>query len=141
MQYEYSLLQREAERDLIPMAASLGISVLAWSPLAGGALTGKYLTPTAETTRLSAKNPKLDERSTAIVQQVVRLAQEVGCSPGQLSLSWLRQQGQSIIPVVGARRVDQLRDTIGSSNVHLNARQWQQLNEISAVSLGFPHDF
>ena len=141
MQCEYSLLQREAERDLIPMATRLGIGVLAWGPLASGALTGKYLTPTKETSRLSAKNSKLDERSTAIVQQVVSLAQRVGCTPGQLALSWVRQQGRVVIPVVGVRRVDQMRDTLGSLAVSLSAEQWRQLQDVSAVSLGFPHDF
>src|SRR5271155_3040309 len=102
LQIEYSLIERTAERELLPMAADLGLGVTAWSPLAGGMLTGKQLQPGgAKDSRQD--NPsmqeflKSDARKEAVVREVMAVAREVGHTPAQVALAWLRQRPEPVI--------------------------------------------
>ena len=107
LQVEYSLAQREPERDLLPMARALNIGVTAWSPLAGGILSGKYAKGTktnADTARFSSEGNPPDERKLHIGETVTQLANEIGRSASQVSLNWLRQRQAVVIPIIGARR-------------------------------------
>lgn len=141
LQVEYSLLQRTPERDLLPMARSFGMSVTPWAPLAGGALTGKYLDATREPKRLAEKSQRLNDRNTAIARKVVAIAADLGVAPAQVALNWVRQQDPAYIPIVGARRADQLQNSLDCLHFHLPPDMLEQLGEISAIEPGFPHDF
>lgn len=138
LQVEYSLIQRTPERDLLPMAQQLGIAVTAWAPLAGGALSGKYLQGDSAG-RVPQGSERRNDRSTRITQEVVALAQELGATPAQVALAWVRQKGT--IPIVGARNAQQLKDSLGTVNVHISAEAMARLDEVSAIEVGFPHDF
>lgn len=140
-QVEHSLLQRTVERDLLPMAKSLDIAVTAWAALAGGALTGKYLEGNDDSKRLADGSSRLNERSQNITKAVVKIAKEIGCSPAQVAVRWVMQKDQIVIPVIGARKIDQIEDCLGVLNMELSPEQVQRLNEVSAIDLGFPHDF
>src|ERR1700754_3063568 len=85
LQVEYSLLARTAERELIPMAKHYGMTVTPWAPLAGGALTGKYLR--GEQGRVKPESKRLDERSKNITQTVVDIAAELGISESHVALN------------------------------------------------------
>jgi aryl-alcohol dehydrogenase-like predicted oxidoreductase len=139
LQIEYSLLARTPERELIPMAKHFGITVTPWAPLAGGALTGKYLR--GEKGRIKPESNRLNERAEAITKVVVAIADELGVSPGNVALQWTRQQGFSCIPIVGATKVDQFKDNLKTIDVTLNDDQLKRLDEASAIQLGFPGDF
>lgn len=139
LQVEYSLLARTPERELIPMAKHFGITITPWAPLGGGALTGKYLR--GETGRIKAESNRRNERSTSITKVVVDIADELGVSPGNVALKWTMQQGFSSIPIVGATKVDQLKDNLKTIDVNLSAEQLKRLDEVSAIQLGFPGDF
>ena len=89
LQAEYSLLQRTAERDLIPMAKEMGLALTPWAPLAGGALTGKYLK--GETGRVTEQSARRNEKNTEIVQKVVDVAAKLNISPAALALKWTMQ--------------------------------------------------
>lgn len=143
LQVEYSLIQRTPERDLIPMADALEIGVTAWAPLAGGALTGKYLNakPEDDLGRVKAESIRRNERSQRIAQQVVEVAQAKGVTATQVALAWVMQQGHCTIPIVGARTASQLEDSLGAVNVRLTADELDVLNAVSAIEPGFPHDF
>lgn len=142
MQCEYSLLQRESERELLPMAHGLNVGVTAWAPLASGALTGKYLQGEPAGVRLAAgTSARLSAASQAIVREVVAVAAEGGHSPSQIALNWVRQQGRVVVPLIGARKVAQLQDNLGCLDFTLSSEQLQRLDTVSAISLGFPHDF
>ena len=149
IQIEYNLAERAAERDLVPMAATLGLGVLDWSPLAGGALTGKRLpgreqqdAPVVARAQAVQHFTKYDDDRTATVAtEVVRLAQELGCTPAQLALAWVRAQSPLHIPVVGARTVQHLLDNLGALDVELPDEVLRQLDAVSSIELGFPHDF
>ncbi len=139
LQVEYSLLARTPERELIPMAKHFGITVTPWAPLAGGALTGKYLR--GEKGRIKPESNRLNERAEAITKVVVAIADELGVSPGNVALQWTRQQGFSCIPIVGATKVDQFKDNLKTIDVTLSDDQLKRLDEASVIQLGFPGDF
>lgn len=141
MQLEYSLLQRSAERDLIPMANAFDMGIIAWAPIAGGALTGKYLKPNEDAKRLQPNSVRLNEKNRTIAQEVVDMAAETGYSAAQIAIRWVMQQHQQIIPIVGARNVGQLKDSLNAGNITLKAEQLERLNKVSQIELGFPHDF
>ena len=145
LQIEYSLLQRTVERELIPMARSLDIGITAWSPLAGGMLTGKYAkgSGSEEPKRFDSEGMpdfvQQDERTHTIAHAVGEVATEIGCSSAQVALSWLLHQ--DTIPIIGARKATQVRDNLDCVNVKLSEQQLAHLNQLSQIELGFPHDF
>jgi aryl-alcohol dehydrogenase-like predicted oxidoreductase len=141
LQIEYSLLERTPERDLLPMAKDLDIGITAWAPLAGGALTGKYLSDNPKSKRLSDENERLNKRNTKITREVVKIANEIGCSPAQVAVKWTMMRNQLVIPIVGATKVSQIKDNLGSIDVEISDSQLQRLDELSKIELGFPHDF
>jgi len=146
LQIEYSLIERTVERELLPMAKSLGIGVTAWSPLAGGTLTGKYLKKGGGggnrfDTEMMKPFLRASERADAVVNEVVKVAGEVGRSPAQVALAWLNQRPIPIISIIGARRLDQFRDNLASIDLRLDPAQVGRLDAVSQVELGFPHEF
>ncbi len=141
VQLEYSLLRRDAERDLLPMTNKFGMSVTAWAPLAGGALTGKYLENTDEPKRIKEESSRLSEKNTEIVRQFVDIARQIGCSPVELAVQWVASQRNNIIPVVGVRNVEQLEGNLKYLDVKIDKASMEKLDEISAIEMGFPHDF
>ncbi len=143
LQIEYNLLQRTPERELLPMAKAFDLAVLPWSPLGGGVLTGKYNQGNGkEQGRLATpEGTNISDRALAIAEVVVQVAQEIGRTPSQVALAWLRAQSGVIIPIIGARKVSQIQDNLACVDINLSAEHLQRLNEVSQVELGFPHDF
>ena len=148
LQVEYSLIERSCDRELLPMAQEMDLAVTVWSPLAGGLLTGKYAEDgdtVKEEKRLAhpmvAPLVDITERKRTIVDAVVKVAETIGKTPAQVALAWVRQQSGVMIPIIGARRLSQLKDNMACVEVTLNDEHLQQLNEISRIELGFPHDF
>ncbi len=146
LQIEYSLIERTVERELIPMAKALNLAVTAWSPLSNGVLTGKYHGHgSAESGRMTGDMMKqfLPEelRTERIVAAVKSVADQVGRSMAQVALAWLRTRPVPVIPIIGARKLSQLQDNLGSLTLSLSAEQMKVLDEASRVELGFPHDF
>jgi aryl-alcohol dehydrogenase-like predicted oxidoreductase len=139
LQVEYSLIQRTPERELIPMAKHFGMTVTPWAPLAGGALTGKYLR--GENGRVKAESNRRNENSERITRVVMDIANELGAEPAHVALKWMMQQNFSCIPIVGATKVDQLQQNLKTVDVTLSTGQLTELHEASKISLGFPGDF
>ena len=138
LQIEYSLVERTVERELIPMAHGLGLTVTPWAPLGAGILSGKYKrNADAKTSRGGA----LTEDRLKIAEVVAEVAQMVGCSPAQVALAWLRHQPGSVIPIIGARTVEQIKDNLGSIHIKLTPDHLSKLDEASKVDLGFPGKF
>ena len=141
MQIEYSLIERTVERELLPMAKGEEITVTAWAPLAGGALTGKYLDAKSEKGRLSEDSKRLGERASKITREVVAVAKEMGCSPAQVAIKWVMQKNPMVIPVIGSRKVHQLKDNLGVLDIVIPDEMMERLDEVSRVDMGFPYDF
>jgi len=145
LQIEYSLAERTVERELIPMAKAFNLGLVAWSPLAGGLLTGKYHSGNEKDARYTTdmgKSFRRDgERPDRIVAALQKVSKEVGRSPAQVALAWLQHRDIPVIPIIGARRIPQLQDNLASLELKLTAEQLSALNDASAIEMGFPHDF
>ncbi len=147
IQIPYSLVERTPEREIVPMANELDMAVTAWSPLAGGVLSGKYRRGQARPaeTRFSGGGDWSDywltEHNIDIAEAVCELAQSIGRSPAQVALNWLRQRSGVVIPIIGARRLDQIRDNLACLEFTLSDEQLAHLDEVSRIEPGYPGNF
>jgi aryl-alcohol dehydrogenase-like predicted oxidoreductase len=142
MQVPYSLLDRAVERSIIPMAKHWDMAVLPWGLLEAGILTGKFLSKVEDPTRINQEKLKLGEKSLKVVNEVKRIAEEVGKPMSQVAINWVRQQPKAqMIPILGARNEEQLKDNLAVLEWKLSDEQWKCLDDVSAIDLGFPHGF
>ncbi len=142
IQVEYSLRERTGERDLLPMAAAAGLGVTAWSPLGSGTLTGKYLAGTPADTRRAAGYPvDVSEGTAAVARAIGDIASTRGCPPAQVALAWILARRPRIIPIIGARTATQLEENVAAASLSLHGSELARLDDVSAITLGFPHDF
>ncbi len=134
------------------MAEALGLGVTIWQPLAAGALTGKYTRESGQSEAKGGAEPgrletlqmasgMLTERNQAIVRVVQQVADEIGRSPSQVALAWIRAQSPALIPIIAGRRLSQIQDNLACLEVTLSPEQLQRLDRVSRISLGFPLDF
>jgi len=141
---EYSLAERSAERELLPMAQAHGLGAVLYSPLAGGLLTGKYRQ--GEQGRLSARGDTIEgtTQRTAVLDAVLAIADELGVSAVQVALAWLRRRAAlaptALIPIVGPRTLAHLEEYLKSLHLELTDQHYRHLDEVSAVRLGAPHE-
>src|SRR5262245_48602268 len=138
LQVPYSLLQRDIERELLPMAEAYGMTVTAWSPLGGGVLSGKYGRPGAEG-RLAAD--AVSQPDHPLAKAVQEVADELGATPSQVAIAWVRAQSPAIHPIIGARTVEQLQDNLGALDCALPAELARRLADATGFVPGFPADF
>jgi aryl-alcohol dehydrogenase-like predicted oxidoreductase len=137
-QVQYSLLAREAEYDVLPAAQANGLGILAWSPLAGGVLTGKYRTGTPSDSRGADRDfsgrvdSYLDDRGRGIVEAVLKAADGLEWAPLQVALAWLRDRPGVTAPVVGARTAEQLRVALAVEDLTLPPELAAALDDVSA---------
>jgi aryl-alcohol dehydrogenase-like predicted oxidoreductase len=144
LQAEYSLLERTADRELLPMAEAFGLSVCAWSPMGAGILTGKYTrgpsTTPADSRRAAANQARLTERNLQIARTVDAVADELRATSAQVAVAWVRRPGRRILPILGIRTPEQLKDVLGSLEVELPPELRARLDQVSRIELGFPYD-
>lgn len=150
LQLEYSLLVRSPEWELIPLCQEEGIGMLAWSPLAGGWLTGKYrkgqtIPKDSRAGRKDRWDDGADQRGTdhayAIIEVLVAIAEESGHSVSQVSLNWMMQKIKGLVPLVGARNEMQLMENLGALGWSLTEDQMQRLDRVSAIATPSPYSF
>lgn len=141
VQFEYSLVERTAERELLPMAHALGLGALAWSPLGGGLLTGKYRRgEVGRATQLGVLiHQEDDARKAGVLDALQTVAEETGSNPGRVAIAWVMAQG--VTPILGPKSLVQLDDNLGAVDLSLSEAQLERLSAAGAPSLGFPHDF
>ncbi|GAA2575957.1 aldo/keto reductase [Winogradskya consettensis] len=145
-QFEYSLAARDGERDLLPMADSLGLGTAVYSPLGGGLLTGKYRTSSEGrlTTMNSIIQRENNAQKTATVDELLAISDETGTEPAVLAIAWLleraRRSTTAIIPIIGPRTPAQLDAYLKALDVTLAATHYARLDTVSAPTLGIPHD-
>jgi aryl-alcohol dehydrogenase-like predicted oxidoreductase len=141
LQIRYSLIDRTAEADLLPMARALDLAVTPWSVLGAGVLTGKYSRGNQPEEGRAKEGAATRERNLEIAESVVSIAEEIGCKPSQVAIAWVRQQAGVVIPLIGARNLPQLTENLGALDVRLSDEQLATLDDVSQVDLGFPHNF
>jgi aryl-alcohol dehydrogenase-like predicted oxidoreductase len=147
IQIEYSLVERSAERELLPMADALGLTVTLWAILGGGLLTGKYRQGTQEGRLTRGGGRILTEstpRHTRILDALEVVSRALGVSTAQAAIAWVRAgtacRSTSVIPILGARTAQQLQDNLAAWSLQLSTEHLTLLNEASAIEAGFPHE-
>jgi aryl-alcohol dehydrogenase-like predicted oxidoreductase len=147
IQIEYSLAERSADREQLPMAEALGLAATLWSPLGGGFLTGKYRSNDGD--NRAAKlgvliHAETNARDTALLDTLLAVAEERAASPTHVAIAWLREKAKrsttALIPILGSRTREQLDATLGALTVQLSAEQMSRLDEVSAVAMGVPYE-
>ena len=139
LQNEYSLLNREVEKEVLPCARELDVGFLAWSPLGRGVLTGKYRLGTPSDSRGASPHfagfvePYMDARSARIVEAVNVAAEGLGYSPLEVALAWVRDQVGVTSAIVGARTGAQLRGILRSEEISLPNIVRSALDDVSAI--------
>jgi aryl-alcohol dehydrogenase-like predicted oxidoreductase len=139
LQVEYSLLARTVEGELAPLALDQGMALVAWSPLKNGFLSGKYrrgtqVTDSARTAFVGG--PSEDEF--VVIDAVAAVADELVTNSAAVSLAWLRAREGTVVPILGARRLDHLENNLAGLDVSLTPEHLRRLDEVSAPTLDYP---
>jgi aryl-alcohol dehydrogenase-like predicted oxidoreductase len=138
----YTIAGRDLEREIVPMLQSEGLGLLVWSPLAGGLLSGKYTRAQQEVAgsrRATFAFPPVElERGYDVIDALVAMATRKGVTVAQLAIAWLLHQKTVTSVILGAKRVDQLSDTLASVDVTLDAEELKQLDEVSKLPTEYP---
>lgn len=147
LQAQYSLVVRDLERELVPVCRDTGMGILAWSPLAGGFLSGKYakdqeLPAGSRLEKWKERYQRFDsERNWRILEAVRAVAGELDASAAQVSLAWLLARPQVTSVIFGARTEAQVDENVRAAELSLSAEQVERLDQASAFDLGYPYDF
>ena len=144
-QIHYSLVSRDAERDLVPMAEDAGLSLTVWSPLAGGFLTGKFDRGgvTTEQDSRRARNgfdfvPFEEEQGFRVLDVLRTVAARHEVSPARVAIAWLLAQRAVTSVIVGARKLEQLTDNIAAGDLTLTEQDLAELDEVSRSPVRLP---
>ncbi|MBA2953955.1 aldo/keto reductase [Nocardioides sp. MAH-18] len=136
LQTEYSLFTRDLEDEILPTIRELGIGLVPYSPLGRGILTGALTSEDSldeDDSRRTAYFPRLNgeglRANLALVDAIRAIADEKGCTPGQLALAWVLAQGDDVVPIPGTKRVRYLEENVGSAQVELSAEDLAALEK------------
>jgi aryl-alcohol dehydrogenase-like predicted oxidoreductase len=151
LQLEYSLVERNIEREHIPAAQEFGLGICPWSPLASGFLTGKYKRQgndgngdgRLEKTKDSG-NPTLarfNERNWEILDVLLAVSKQLGRPPAQIALNWVATQPGVTSTILGASKLPQLEDNLGAIEFSIPAELREQLDKVSAPASIHPYMF
>jgi aryl-alcohol dehydrogenase-like predicted oxidoreductase len=139
LQVEHSLVERTTEQELLPAGQALGLGIVAWSPLGGGVLTGKYRQ--GEKGRREGFGGRVfqEENSshrTAILDTLIAVAKDAGVTPAEIAIAWVASKGS--LPIIGPRTLAQLENNLAAAKVTLSPAQITRLDEASAIAPVFP---
>jgi aryl-alcohol dehydrogenase-like predicted oxidoreductase len=139
VQMEYSLWSRDAEAAILPLTRELGISLVAYSPLGQGFLTGALRSrDVLNASDLRQIHPRFQaghfERNLELLDPLERLARAKGCTPGQIALAWVLVRGNDIVPIPGTARRTHLEENLGAANLEFTD------DELRALDAAFPPD-
>jgi aryl-alcohol dehydrogenase-like predicted oxidoreductase len=140
LQVEHSLVERTTELELLPAGQALGLGVVAWSPLGGGMLTGKYRQ--GEKGRAEGLGGRVFQaenspQRTAILDTLIAVAAEAGVTPSEIAIAWVAAKGS--LPIIGPRSLAQLENNLAAANVTLSNEQIARLDAVSAIQPVFPY--
>jgi aryl-alcohol dehydrogenase-like predicted oxidoreductase len=133
IQFEYNLLQRDADRETFPLAGYAGLAAMLYSPLAGGVLTGKYRAgEKGRMNMLSHSGHQEDERTTVILDRLMQVSKELDVTPGQVALAWTIAKGG--FPIIGPRTPSHLEEAIEAANINLQPELLTCLDQLTTLS-------
>lgn len=141
VQSEYSLWSTDIEETVLPVCQKVGASLVAYSPLGRGFLTGQLKAfedlPQTDYRRMSPRfQGENFQKNLDLVKEVEKIAEEVGAKASQVALAWLLAKGEQIVPIPGTKREEYLLENIGALNVALNQEQINRLNQLSRLVYG-----
>lgn len=130
----YNLLDRRAERELLPFCRTYDWAVIPWSPLAGGQLSGKYLEGKPKAGRYVKSDPgnRVNAKTSALVARLKRIADRNGMSLATMSLAWVAGQPGITSPIIGARSEKQLEESAAACQVKLPEKVLKQIDTVAA---------
>jgi aryl-alcohol dehydrogenase-like predicted oxidoreductase len=139
LQSEYSLWTRDSETWTLPVLRELGIGFVVYSPLGRGMLTGKVRSiDDLADTDFRRTNPRFTgenfQHNLASADEVQSIAEEVGCTPAQVSLAWLLAQGDDIAPIPGTKRVSRVEENVGADGIQLSREQLDRLEKLTPAA-------
>ncbi len=141
LQVPYNLLNRDIERELLPMAETFGMTVATWSPLAHGVLSGKLTRPGGPEVSTSRPADPLGAREHTAAGAVQEVADDMGATPAQVAIAWTRTRSRAVHPILGASTAEQLKDNLGARDLTLPEDAARRLEAALDFALGFPGDF
>jgi aryl-alcohol dehydrogenase-like predicted oxidoreductase len=123
LQIEYSLFSRGVERDILPAARELGIALVAYGVLSGGLISDRAEAAKNANSEIRTRKPRFFaenfSKNAVLVEALGRLAREKGATTAQLALAWVKSRGGDVVPLIGARRRDQLTEALGALAITL----------------------
>jgi aryl-alcohol dehydrogenase-like predicted oxidoreductase len=138
LQIEYSLLSRGIEAQILPTARELGIAITAYGVLSRGLISGHWRKEAPAPGDFRAHSPRFQaanvDANLALAESLRHVAEGMGISTAQAAIAWVAQQGEDIVPLVGARRRDRLSEAVGSLGVKLSAK------DLAAIEAAVPPD-
>jgi aryl-alcohol dehydrogenase-like predicted oxidoreductase len=142
LQAYYSIAGRDLEREIVPLVESEKVGLLVWGPLAGGLLSGKFSRANqkpADSRRSEYDFPIVDkERTWKILDVIAPIAKAHGCSPARVSIAWLLATPVVTSVIIGAKRLDQLKENLAAVELTLTPDELRQLDEVSALPPEYP---
>jgi aryl-alcohol dehydrogenase-like predicted oxidoreductase len=139
LQIEYSLMSRGIETEILPITRQLGIAITAYGVLSRGLLSGHVPAAGTKGDIRPIRMPRFQqgnaEGNLRLVDALRRIGEEKNSSPAQLAIAWVRSRGDDIIPVIGARRRDQLNEAVGAVDLRLDADDLSRIEAAVSPSL------
>jgi aryl-alcohol dehydrogenase-like predicted oxidoreductase len=144
LQTEYSIFSRDIEKDILPTCEALGISLVAYSPLGRGMLTGRYAStsdrPTSETDFRTQMQPRFQpgniESNLKLVEAIKAIAVQKGCVAAQVALAWVLDHGDHVVAIPGTTKLANLQTNIEALDCRLTKEDLATLNELADQVLG-----
>lgn len=149
----YNMLDRSLEWEIVEFCVENGIGIIPWSPLRGGWLSGKYSrdmeNPPEDSRAARGERENWSEKWSAyntertwdVIDMLKAVADELGKSPAQVALNWVKDRPGVTAPIIGARKISHLQDNLGSVGWALTEEQRTRLDEVSEMPGPYPYDF
>ena len=132
VQFEWSMLWREPELDIIPAARELGVGLVPYSPLGRGLLTATLNRDTIGTSEFRRTDPRFQDtnldRNLSQIEALREVADSLSITAGQLALAWLLAQGDDVVPIPGTRRLDRIAENAAAGEVELSPAELERLD-------------
>lgn len=144
LQYFYAIADRAVEHEIVPLALDQKMSLMPWSPLAGGFLSGKFTRTNTQTGDGSRRDnfdfpPINKEKAFDIIEAMQKIASGKGVSVAQIALAWLLKKPSVTSIIIGVKRKEQLLDNLASVNIEFSTQELQVLDEVSVLAKPYPH--
>ena len=138
LQIEYSLFSRGIERDTLPMLRELGIALVAYGVLAGGLISDRAEAAKNAASEIRTRKPRFSAenfpKNAALVEALGNIAREKGATTQQLAFAWVKSRGDDVVPLIGARRRDQLTEALGALDLNLSPADLARIEQAVPAS-------